>query len=68
MAQTSASVLTALGKAHVRNTIHGGGGGGDMKFQVLTTCVKVVVLKINKEKKYTNIRIYIRVYKIFYYK
>ena len=27
MAQTSASVLTALGKAHVRNTIHGGGGG-----------------------------------------
>ena len=33
MAQTSASVLTALGKAHVRNTIHGGGGGGDMKFR-----------------------------------
>ena len=45
MAQTSASVLTALGKAHVRNTIHGGGGGGDMKFRkILTTCVKVVVV------------------------
>jgi hypothetical protein len=33
MAQTSASVLTALGKAHVRNTIRGGGGGGDLKFR-----------------------------------